>query len=52
LVWRKISISDESYSRLAALKREDESFTDIINGLTGKGSIIELKIEGQTSDSR
>jgi len=39
---RNISISDEAYSRLAALKRSNESFTDIINRLTGKRSILEL----------
>ena len=39
---RNISISDEAYSRLAALKRSNESFTDVINRLTGKRSILEL----------
>jgi len=39
---RNISISDEAYSRLAALKRPNESFTDVINRLTGKKSILEL----------
>jgi len=39
---RNISISDEAYSRLAALKRSNESFTDVINRLAGKRSILEL----------
>jgi len=39
---RNISISDEAYSRLAALKGPNESFTDVINRLTGKRSILEL----------
>jgi len=40
---RNISISDEAYSRLAALKESKESFTDVINRLTGRRSILELK---------
>ena len=39
---RNISISDEAYSRLAAQKKENESFTDVINRLTGKRSIPEI----------
>jgi len=39
---RNISISDEAYSRLAALKGPNESFTDVINRLTGRRSILEL----------
>ncbi len=37
-----ISISDEAYSRLAARKKPHESFTDVINRLTEKRSILEL----------
>ena len=39
---RNISISEEAYSRLAALKGPKESFTDVINRLTGRRSILEL----------
>jgi predicted CopG family antitoxin len=39
---RNISISDEAYSRLAALKGPNESFTDVINQLAGRRSILEL----------
>ena len=39
---RNISISDEAYSRLAAQKKENESFTDVVNRLTGKRSILEI----------
>jgi len=39
---RNISISDEAYQRLASLKRPNESFTDVINRLTGRRSILEL----------
>ena len=39
---RNISISDEAYSRLAGLKGSNESFTDVINRLTGRRSILEL----------
>jgi len=39
---KNISISDEAYTRLAALKGSKESFTDVINRLTGRKSILEL----------
>ncbi len=39
---RNISISDEAYSRLAALKGPRESFTDVINRLAGGRSVLEL----------
>ncbi|HEX9914700.1 MAG TPA: antitoxin VapB family protein [Candidatus Bathyarchaeia archaeon] len=39
---KNISISEEAYERLAALKRTNESFTEVINRLTRKRSILEL----------
>jgi predicted CopG family antitoxin len=39
---KNISISDEAYTRLASLKRPNESFTDVVNRLTGRRSILEL----------
>ena len=39
---KNISISEEAYERLAALKRPNESFTDVVNRLTRKKSILEL----------
>lgn len=39
---KKISISEEAYERLSALKKPGESFTDVVNRLTIKRSIIEL----------
>jgi predicted CopG family antitoxin len=39
---KNISISDEAYSRLAAQKKENESFTDVVNRLTGKRSVLEI----------
>jgi predicted CopG family antitoxin len=39
---KNISLSDEAYSRLAAEKKENESFTDVVNRLTGKRSILEI----------
>jgi len=39
---KNISISDEAYSRLAAEKKENESFTDVVNRLTGRRSILEI----------
>jgi len=39
---KNISISDEAYSRLAAQKKENESFTDVVNRLTGRRSVLEI----------
>jgi predicted CopG family antitoxin len=39
---RNISISDEAYAKLVALKGPRESFTDVINRLADKGSILDL----------
>lgn len=39
---RNISISDEAYERLKSIKKPNESFTDVINRLTGRRSILEL----------
>jgi predicted CopG family antitoxin len=39
---RNISISDEAYERLKSVKKPNESFTDVINRLTGRRSILEL----------
>ena len=37
-----ISISDEAYAKLAAMKGPKESFTDVINRLAGKKSVLDL----------
>lgn len=39
---KNISISEEAYERLAVLKRPNESFTEVVNRLTKKRSILEL----------
>jgi len=39
---RTSPISEEAYERLAALKRPNESFTEVVNRLTRKRSILEL----------
>ena len=39
---KNISISEEAYERLAALKEPNESFTEVVNRLTKKRSILEL----------
>ncbi len=39
---KNISISEEAYARLATLKGPRESFTDVINRLTGRRSILEM----------
>ncbi len=40
---KNISISDEAYLRLKGLKAKNESFTDLINRLTNKTSILDLR---------
>ncbi len=39
---RNISISDEAYNRLAALKKPGESFTDVVNRLAVRKSVLDL----------
>jgi predicted CopG family antitoxin len=39
---KNISISEEAYERLSALKKPNESFTEVINRLTERRSILEL----------
>ncbi len=39
---RNISISEDAYARLMALKKPNESFTQVINRITGKKSILNL----------
>jgi predicted CopG family antitoxin len=39
---KNISISEEEYQRLASLKKPNESFTQVINRLTQRRSILEL----------
>ena len=39
---KTISITEEAYERLRTLKTGKESFTDVINRVTGKRSILEF----------
>jgi len=39
---RTIAVSDEVYNQLKALKRPDESFTDLLRRLAGKPSLLQL----------
>ena len=39
---KTISLSDEAYARLKALKRPNESFSDTINRLTGRKRLSEI----------
>lgn len=39
---RTISITEEAYERLKVMKEKNESFTDVINRVTGKRSLLEL----------
>ena len=39
---RTISITEEAYERLRVRKEKNESFTDVINKITGKRSLLEL----------
>lgn len=40
---KNISISDEAYSRLKKFKGRNESFTDVINRLTNKATLLDLR---------
>jgi predicted CopG family antitoxin len=40
---RNISISDEAYRKLRDIKMKNEYLTDVINRLTNRTSILELK---------
>ena len=39
---KTITVKEESYNRLAMRKKPNESFSDVIDRLTGKGSILEF----------
>lgn len=39
---KTITITEEAYKRLALRKEYNESFSDVINKITGKRSILEL----------
>ena len=39
---KTISITEEAYERLKTKKVKNESFTDVINRITGRRSIMEL----------
>ena len=39
---KTISLEEKAYERLKRLKRKGESFTDLVNRLTGKRSLLEL----------
>ena len=39
---KSIRLSDEAYDRLAAHKREDETFSDVVRRLAGERSLLEL----------
>ena len=50
---KNISISDEAYSRLKKFKENNESFTDVINRLTNKATLLDLRgvLSDEESDS-
>ncbi len=39
---KSITITNEAYERLASYKGENESFSDVVNKLTKKSSILDL----------
>jgi predicted CopG family antitoxin len=41
-MWKSIRLSDEAYERLAAHKREDETFSEVVLRLAGERSLLEL----------
>lgn len=42
VVPRTVNLSDDAYARLASLKLEGESFSDVVTRLTGKYAIRQL----------
>lgn len=40
---KNISISDDAYNRLKKFKGKNESFTDVVNRLTSKATLLELR---------
>jgi predicted CopG family antitoxin len=47
---RTVNLSEEAYQRLAALKVGGESFSDVVNRLTGKHAVLQLR--GVLSDAQ
>jgi predicted CopG family antitoxin len=39
---KTVNLSEQAYARLQAIKREGESFSDVINRLTGKYAVLDL----------
>lgn len=39
---KSITITEDAYSRLAMLKQENESFSDVINRIVPRRSLLEL----------
>lgn len=39
---KTVNLSEDAYERLKALKREGESFSDVVNRLTGKHALLDL----------
>lgn len=39
---KTINLTEGAYARLAALKREGESFSEVVDRLTGKFALLEL----------
>lgn len=39
---KTITLSEEAYTRLRSLKKDNESFSDVINRITGKVLLLEL----------
>jgi len=48
---KTINLTEGAYARLQALKREGESFSDVVDRLTGKFALLELVgvLDEQTS---
>lgn len=39
---KTVNLSEEAYGRLVSLKREGESFSDVVNRITGKYALLDL----------
>lgn len=39
---KTVNLTEDAYGRLASLKREGESFSDVVNRLTAKHALLDL----------
>lgn len=49
---RTLTVTEQAYARLAALKRPGESFTDVLLRLTGRGRLSEVAAAFSPAEAR